>query len=59
MLLCMQDQNGTIDFREYVIGLSLLSHPASEDATLELAFKVRMELFFFFGLDFAYRKSRV
>ncbi|CAG5126640.1 unnamed protein product, partial [Candidula unifasciata] len=35
-----RDGSGTIDFREYVIGLSLLSSPVNNDDTLELAFEL-------------------
>lgn len=35
-----RNQSGTIDFREYVIGLSLLANPANTDDTLQLAFKM-------------------
>ncbi|CAH1778543.1 unnamed protein product [Owenia fusiformis] len=35
-----RDRSGTIDFREYVIGLSLISQPANTDETLQLAFKL-------------------
>ncbi|RUS90250.1 hypothetical protein EGW08_002031 [Elysia chlorotica] len=33
-----RDGSGTIDFREYVIGLSLISNPVNNDDTLKLAF---------------------
>ncbi|XP_064639975.1 lysophosphatidylcholine acyltransferase 2-like isoform X2 [Lineus longissimus] len=35
-----RDGSGTIDFREYVIGLSLISMPANTDETLQLAFRL-------------------
>ncbi|BFZ19725.1 hypothetical protein BsWGS_22764 [Bradybaena similaris] len=35
-----RDGSGTIDFREYVIGLSLLSSPVNNDDTLDLAFEL-------------------
>ena len=38
-----QDGSGTIDFREYIIGLSLVSDPANTEDTLQMAFKVRKE----------------
>ena len=36
-------QNGseTMDFREYLIGLSLVSQPVNNDDTIRLAFQVR------------------
>ena len=41
MLFCyFQDGSGSIDFREYVIGLSLVSTPANTDSTISLAFQV-------------------
>jgi lysophosphatidylcholine acyltransferase/lyso-PAF acetyltransferase len=38
----LYDRNGsgTIDFREYVIGLSLVSEPANNDETIQLAFQL-------------------
>ncbi|XP_012941031.1 lysophosphatidylcholine acyltransferase 2 isoform X3 [Aplysia californica] len=35
-----RDGSGTIDFREYVIGLSLISEPANNDETIQLAFQL-------------------
>jgi Ca2+-binding EF-hand superfamily protein len=35
-----RDKDGHIDFREFLIGLSLLSQPASTEDTLKLAFKM-------------------
>ena len=41
VLFCyFQDGSGSIDFREYVIGLSLVSTPANTDSTISLAFQV-------------------
>ncbi|KAI8504369.1 Lysophosphatidylcholine acyltransferase 2 [Branchiostoma belcheri] len=41
-LFAMYDRDGTgkIDFREYVIGLSVVSQPANTDETLQMAFKL-------------------
>lgn len=35
-----RDRDGKIDFREFIIGLSLLSRPASTEDTLRLSFQV-------------------
>ncbi|XP_059143736.1 lysophosphatidylcholine acyltransferase 2-like [Physella acuta] len=35
-----RDGSGTIDFREYVIGLSLVSAPANSEETIQLAFQL-------------------
>lgn len=35
-----RDDSGTIDFREYVIGLSLISAPVNTDSTISLAFQL-------------------
>ncbi|XP_013381447.1 lysophosphatidylcholine acyltransferase 2-like isoform X1 [Lingula anatina] len=35
-----RDNSGTIDFREYVIGLSLVSEPANTEDTIQLAFQL-------------------
>lgn len=35
-----RDGSGTIDFREYVIGLSLISRPANTESTIALAFEL-------------------
>ncbi|KAL3859040.1 hypothetical protein ACJMK2_009278 [Sinanodonta woodiana] len=35
-----RDGSGTIDFREYVIGLSLISNPVNNEETIQLAFKL-------------------
>ncbi|XP_074646514.1 lysophosphatidylcholine acyltransferase 2-like [Tubulanus polymorphus] len=35
-----RDGSGSIDFREYVIGLSLISMPANTEETIQLAFKL-------------------
>lgn len=35
-----RDGSGSIDFREYVIGLSLVSTPANTDSTISLAFQI-------------------
>ena len=44
-LFSFQDGSGKLDFREYVIGLSLMSMPANSDATITLAFKVNQLVF--------------
>lgn len=36
----LQNGDGTIDFREYVIGLSILCNPANTEETIRMAFKV-------------------
>ncbi|KAK2514920.1 hypothetical protein Q9233_014704 [Columba guinea] len=35
-----QNGDGTIDFREYVIGLSILCNPANTEETIRMAFKL-------------------
>ena len=40
VFVLFQSNSGTIDFREYVIGLSLISQPASTESTIQLAFTV-------------------
>ena len=37
-----RDKDGQIDFREFLIGLHILSHPASTEETLKLAFNVNI-----------------
>ncbi|NWI95232.1 PCAT2 acyltransferase, partial [Pitta sordida] len=39
-LLFDRDGDGTIDFREYVIGLSILCNPANTEETIKMAFKL-------------------
>ena len=39
-LCILQDGSGHIDFREYVIGMSMISEPAGNDETVQLAFKL-------------------
>ena len=39
-LCILQDGSGHIDFREYVIGMSMISEPAGNDETVQLAFKM-------------------
>ncbi|XP_071423595.1 lysophosphatidylcholine acyltransferase 2 [Pithys albifrons albifrons] len=39
-LLFDRNGDGTIDFREYVIGLSVLCNPANTEETIEMAFKL-------------------
>lgn len=52
-----QDGSGTIDFREYVIGLHLITEPANNEETIQFAFQVRL-LWILFWLDmFSYRLS--
>lgn len=36
-----QNGSGTIDFREYVIGLSLVSSPENTEDTIKFAFQVK------------------
>ena len=36
-----QDDSGHINFREYLIGLALVSQPANSEEAMELAFQVR------------------
>jgi lysophosphatidylcholine acyltransferase/lyso-PAF acetyltransferase len=36
-----RDKDGYIEFREFLIGLSLLSRPVNTEENLELAFRVR------------------
>lgn len=38
--VCDQDGDGTIDFREYVIGVTILCRPANTEEVLRMAFKV-------------------
>ena len=45
MLFLLQNASETIDFREYIIGLSLISQPASSDETIKLAFQVCQALY--------------
>lgn len=40
--VCLQDGSGSIDFREYLIGLSLVSQPANTENTLRFAFEVTL-----------------
>ncbi|XP_063801354.1 lysophosphatidylcholine acyltransferase 2 [Pseudophryne corroboree] len=35
-----RNKDGTIDFREYVIGIAILCHPANSDETIQMAFKL-------------------
>ena len=37
-----QDNSGTIDFREFVIGLHVIASPANTEETLQLAFQVSL-----------------
>ena len=39
-LCILQDGSGHIDFREYVIGMSMISEPAGNEETVQLAFKL-------------------
>lgn len=39
-MFIFQDGSGHIDFREYVIGMSMISEPAGSDETVQLAFKL-------------------
>lgn len=43
--------SGVIDFREYVIGMSLISQAAVTEKTVKLAFKVRTSFLCLFGLQ--------
>lgn len=36
-----QDDSGHINFREYLIGLALVSQPANSEEAMQLAFQVR------------------
>ena len=36
-----QDDSGYINFREYLIGLALVSQPANSEEAMQLAFQVR------------------
>ena len=36
-----QDDSGHINFREYLIGLALVSQPANSEEVMQLAFQVR------------------
>lgn len=38
-----QNGSGTIDFREYVIGLSLVSSPENTEDTIKFAFQVKYD----------------
>lgn len=40
MCYLFQDGSGHIDFREYVIGMSLISEPSNDDETVRLGFKL-------------------
>ncbi|KAL7978972.1 hypothetical protein Chor_001275 [Crotalus horridus] len=41
IVLCfVQNGDGTIDFREYVIGLSVLCNPANTEQTIQMAFQL-------------------
>ncbi|KAG8144136.1 hypothetical protein E2320_001247 [Naja naja] len=41
IVLCLiQNGDGTIDFREYVIGLSVLCNPANTEQTIQMAFQL-------------------
>ncbi|CAN2389540.1 lysophosphatidylcholine acyltransferase 2 [Pristimantis euphronides] len=35
-----RNKDGTIDFREYVIGIAILCHPANSEDTIQMAFKL-------------------
>ncbi|KAM3920032.1 lysophosphatidylcholine acyltransferase 2 isoform 2-T3 [Leptodactylus fuscus] len=35
-----RDKDGTIDFREYVIGIAILCNPANSEETIQMAFKL-------------------
>ena len=39
-LFLLKDSDGTIDFREFLIGLSLLTKPANADDQLQIAFSL-------------------
>ena len=38
-----QDDSGYVDFREYLIGLALVSQPANSEEAMQLAFQVRLK----------------
>lgn len=38
----LKDKDGMIDFREFIIGLSLLSRPANTEDTIKLSFQVKL-----------------
>ncbi len=42
--IIFQDDSGVIDFREYVIGMSLIAMPANNEETIQLAFQVWAQL---------------
>jgi hypothetical protein len=45
LLFNFQGSDGQIDFREFLIGLSLLSQPANNEETLKIAFTVIKKIF--------------
>ena len=42
VLLFPQDESGYLDFREYLIGLALVSQPANTEDVMKVAFQVGM-----------------
>ena len=40
LLLFPQDESGYLDFREYLIGLALVSQPANTEDVMKVAFQV-------------------